>query len=294
MIATIFTNVDALGGWSAAEVALLFGLSGVSFGLGDLLISPVENASIHIKAGTFDQFLIRPVGTLWQLCAVEFALRRLGRTIQPLIVLVIALDLVDLERPWLAAIAVPVTIVAGAVIFGAVWVVTSSVAFWTVETQEFANAFTYGGGADDQLPDRRVRPVAASARDLRRARSPSSPTCRPRGCSDKPMPFDLPDAVAWSSPLVAVASALVARAVWGTAPSATTGARGADMQRIRAHRAARTSSKTFTVYEQAGRVRRRKREVRAVDGIDLRIERRRRWSATSARTAPGSRRPSRC
>ena len=84
MIAAIFTNVDVLGGWSAAEVALLFGLSGVSFGLGDLLISPVENASIRIKAGTFDQFLIRPVGVLWQLCAVEFAARRLGRTIQPL------------------------------------------------------------------------------------------------------------------------------------------------------------------------------------------------------------------
>ena len=100
VIATIFTNVDVLGGWTAPEVALLFGLSGVSFGLGDLLISPVENASIRIKAGTFDQFLIRPVGVLWQLCAVEFAARRLGRTIQPLIVLVIvARRMVDLERP---------------------------------------------------------------------------------------------------------------------------------------------------------------------------------------------------
>ena len=216
VIATIFTNVDVLGGWTAPEVALLFGLSGVSFGLGDLLISPVENASIRIKAGTFDQFLIRPVGVLWQLCAVEFAARRLGRTIQPLIVLVIALTMVDLERPWLAAIAVPVTIVAGTVIFGSLWVVTSSVAFWTVDTQEFANAFTYGGGLMTSYP------VDVFGQWLRRfvifviplawvAYLPAA------GMLDKPMPFDLPEAVAWSSPLVAVASALIARAVWGTA-----------------------------------------------------------------------------
>jgi ABC-2 type transport system ATP-binding protein len=31
-------------------------------------------------------------------------------------------------------------------------------------------------------------------------------------------------------------------------------------------------AKTFTVYERAGRVRRRKREVRAVDGIDLTVD----------------------
>ena len=40
---------------------------------------------------------------------------------------------------------VPVTLVSGTVIFGSVWVATSSISFWTVESQEVANAFTYGG-----------------------------------------------------------------------------------------------------------------------------------------------------
>ena len=75
------------------EVALLFGLSGVAFGLADLLISQVETASRHIKAGTFDLFLLRPLPTLLHLSATEFALRRLGRILQPLVVLVVALVL---------------------------------------------------------------------------------------------------------------------------------------------------------------------------------------------------------
>jgi ABC-2 type transport system permease protein len=216
VIATIFTKVDVLAGWTGPEVALLFGLSGVSFGLGDLLISPVENASDRIKAGTFDQFLIRPVGVLWQLCAVDFAARRLGRSIQPLIVLVISLGLVDLEHPWLAVVAVPVTVISGMVIFSSIWIITSSVAFWTVETQEFANAFTYGGSLMTSYP------VEAFGHWLQRIVVFVVPVAfvaylPAAGLLGKPMPLGLPTAAAWSAPLVAVLAALVARAVWGTA-----------------------------------------------------------------------------
>ena len=215
-IAAIFTKVDVLAGWSAPEVALLFGLSGVAFGLGDLFISPVETASVRIKAGTFDQFLIRPVGVLWQLCATEFAARRLGRTIQPLVVLVVV---ARPGRPRAAAgspRAVPVSIVAGTVIFGAIWVLTSSVAFWTVETQEFANAFTYGGGLMTSYP------IDVFGRWLRRfvifvvplALVAYLPAAGMLGQADAVRPAR---AVAWSSPLVALAIGPVARAVWGTA-----------------------------------------------------------------------------
>ena len=69
VIATIFSQVNELGGWSGAEVALLFGLAGVGFGLADLLVSQVELASRHIKEGTFDLFLLRPLPTLLHLSA---------------------------------------------------------------------------------------------------------------------------------------------------------------------------------------------------------------------------------
>ena len=45
VILSIFTKVDTLGGWSGLEVALLYGLSGVGFGMADTFVSAVENAS---------------------------------------------------------------------------------------------------------------------------------------------------------------------------------------------------------------------------------------------------------
>ena len=96
-IAAIFSNVDALAGWTVEQVALLYGFSGVAFGIADLFISPIDRAGFHIKAGTFDGFLIRPVGTIWQLAATEFGLRRLGRTFLPAAVLGVALATADID-----------------------------------------------------------------------------------------------------------------------------------------------------------------------------------------------------
>jgi len=215
-IAVIFTAVDDLVGWSGPEVAFLFGASGLSFGLCDLIISPVEHVGVHIKAGSFDTFLVRPVGALWQLLAHDFALRRIGRLLQPAIVLVVSLRLVEVDWGPAAALLVVLTVVCGAVIYGAVFVVTSSLAFWTVETQEIANAFTYGGNVTTSYP---IDVLGTWLRRITTFVVPlASITYLPAAwLFDHPLPSGLPRAAAWSGPLVAAAAALVARAVWALA-----------------------------------------------------------------------------
>jgi ABC-2 type transport system permease protein len=212
-IAVLFTNVDALAGWTITEVALLYGINGTAFGLGDVFVSPVELAAYHIRRGTFDVFLLRPAGTLLQLVGSEFALRRLGRLLQPVATLVIVLPLIDVTwRPaqiLLLATAVP----AGAVIYGAIWVLTSAIAFWTVETQEIASSFTYGGKTLANYP---IDVFGAWLRRIVVFMVPIAfvgylPAAALLG---KPMPFDLPPLLGWSSALVAAGLALVARGVW--------------------------------------------------------------------------------
>jgi len=216
-IAVIFAAVDELAGWSGPEVAFLYGMSGVAFGLGDLLISPVEWASRHIKAGTFDQFLIRPMGALWQLLAVEFAPRRLGRMVQPLVVMVVSLTLIDVGwGPAEVLLLLAVTVVSSTAIFGALWVITSSLAFWTVETQEIANSFTYGG---DFLTDYPIDVLAGWLRRLVIFVVPLASVCYLPAVRlfDKPMPDGIPRLAAWGGPFAALALTLAARAVWGLA-----------------------------------------------------------------------------
>jgi ABC-2 type transport system permease protein len=213
VVAAIFSQVNTLGGWSGIEVALLFGLSGIAFGVADLLISAVENASRHIKAGTFDLFLLRPLPPLVHLSASEFALRRVGRVIQPLVVLIGALFLAPIDWSPETAVLVPVTLVSGTVIFGSVWVATSSISFWTVDSQEVANAFTYGGSLATSYP---IDLLAQWLRRLLTFVLPLAfvayfPAAR---LLNKEQPLGVTNAIAWATPVVAFLAVLAARAVW--------------------------------------------------------------------------------
>lgn len=214
VIAAIFTQVDSLGGWSGMEVALMYGMAGLAFGLSDLVVSPVETASKHIKAGTFDLFLHRPAPALLQLCGTEFALRRLGKVAQAAIVFVIALVLAPIDWSAESIALLPVAIVSGAVIFSALWVGTTSIVFWTIDGQESANAFTYGGGVVAQYP---FNVFSGFLRRLVTYVLPFAfiaflPAARMLG---RDRAIGIPSAVAWAGPVVAAASALVARGVWG-------------------------------------------------------------------------------
>jgi ABC-2 type transport system permease protein len=106
-----------------------------------------------------------------------------------------------------------VTIVSGTLIFGSVWVVTSSISFWTVESQEVANAFTYGGSLATTYP---IDILGTWLRRILTFIVPLAfvaylPVARLVG---RDQPLGLPSGIAWATPVVAVGSVLVARGVW--------------------------------------------------------------------------------
>lgn len=216
VIAVLFGRVDALAGWSGIEVALLYGLAGVAFALADLLASPVEYVAGHIKAGTFDRLLLRPVSPLLQLWAGEFAFRRAGRLVQPAVVLGVALAGAGIDWTSVRVLLVPVTLASGSAIFAAIWVITSSVAFWTVETQEFASAFTYGGNHLTQYPLDVLGPW------LRRLATFVVPLAfvsyfPASYLLDKPEPLGLPQWCGLLCPVVAFGLVVIAWALWNSA-----------------------------------------------------------------------------
>lgn len=216
VILVLFQVVPQLGGWSVEQVAVLYGLTTLSFGLGDLFISQVETAARYIREGSFDRFLLRPMPTVLQLSAAEFALRRIGRSIPALATLIIALGAADVQWTLDRVVLVPVTVLSGTVIFGAVWVVTSSISFWTVGAQEVANTFTYGGSFAHQYPlhiyARWIRTVLGWIVPM--AFVAYVPAVH---LLDAENPLGLPVWLAVAPPFVAAVAALVARRVWAAA-----------------------------------------------------------------------------
>lgn len=217
VIAVLFGQVPQLAGWTLPEVAFLYGVSSVAFALADVFVSQVADAlPALIREGGFDRLLVRPVGTLVQISAEFFALRRLGKLLQSAAILWLAVAWLDREWQPGTVLLTLLAIAAGAVIFGAVFVLTSAIAFWTVESNEVANAFTYGGYHLTQYPlsilDGWLRRLVVYVLPL--GFVAYLPALLILG---KPAPPGLPRVLGYASPVVAAALALLARAAWATA-----------------------------------------------------------------------------
>ncbi|MFF4000184.1 ABC transporter permease [Streptomyces californicus] len=151
-ILLMFSHVDALGGYSLPEIALLYGLSATAFGLCDLLLGSMDRVGRRVRDGTMDTLLVRPVPVLAQVAADRFALRRVGRITQGLLVLGYALVTLDIARTPLKVLMLPMMVVSGAAIFGAVFVAGAAFQFVAQDASEVQNSFTYGGTTLLQYP----------------------------------------------------------------------------------------------------------------------------------------------
>src|SRR3954462_9123479 len=121
-ILVIFTNLDALGGFSLGEVAFLYGTTALCLGIADLLIGNVERLGRRIRMGTFDAMMVRPVPLFVQVCADEFALRRIGRITQGALVFGWSLSRLDVAwTPARGGMLVSL-LVCGTAIFAALFV----------------------------------------------------------------------------------------------------------------------------------------------------------------------------
>jgi len=108
-------------------------------------VGSVERIRAYVRTGLLDAVLVRPLHALPQLLAVDFSPKRIGRVLFSAGLLAAATRLAGVRwTPERAALLV-VTPFAGAVLFGAVFVASATVAFWWIDSGEFANALTYGG-----------------------------------------------------------------------------------------------------------------------------------------------------
>lgn len=213
-ILVIFSRFPTLLGWSLGEVALLFAMTSLSFGLSELIGAGIDNFPDMIRRGDFDRALLRPATTLTQIAGSDFRLRRLGRLTQGALLFIFAVRLLPRVHWTLAKlVALPLGVCSGAFMFIAALLLGATICFWTVETTELTNILTYGGRELLSYPLGVFHPL------LQRfflfvvplAFGTFVPTCYLLG---RALPFGVPANAAFIAPLVAAACLLVVTAAW--------------------------------------------------------------------------------
>ncbi|MDX3454483.1 ABC transporter permease [Streptomyces sp. ME02-8801-2C] len=213
-IMLMFSQIDRLGGYSLPEVAFLYGLSAVAFGIADLVVGSMDRLGRRVRDGTLDTLLVRPAPVLAQVAADRFAVRRIGRITQGLLVLGYALlTLDDVHWTTVKVLLMPVMVISGGAIFCAVFVGGGAFQFVARDASEVQNAFTYGGTTLLQYPP------GLFAQDLVRGVTFVLPLAFVNWLPalyvlGRPYPLDLPEWVAFLPPLVAAGCCALAGLAW--------------------------------------------------------------------------------
>ncbi len=144
----VFQRFPSIGGWKLEEVAFLYGMVEVSFGVMDMVFAGFDPPAFaqYIRKGTLDQFLLRPSSLLIQVFGSDFTLRRIGRIALAVGILVYAFNNNQIVWNLEKLLYFPFVILGMILFFGGMFMIGATITFWTVESTEAMNIFTYGGG----------------------------------------------------------------------------------------------------------------------------------------------------
>ncbi|WP_449495108.1 ABC transporter permease [Brachybacterium huguangmaarense] len=221
----ILAQVGVLGGMDLPQVAVVYGLGSLAFGLADLVLGEIDGLSTYIRSGRLETLLVRPVPMLLQISSLDMSLRRLGRIGVGLAMYVVALGLAGFDPTAAHLLLAVIAPLAGAAIFTALLTLAGALQFWLVDGREFANAFTYGGnyvsttpGAVFTLPMRAFFTFVIPATLV--AYAPAL------ALLDLPGPALIPTAAGWLGAPAAVLAWVLAALAWRAGIRHYTGAGG--------------------------------------------------------------------
>jgi ABC-2 type transport system permease protein len=209
----MFSTVDSLGGFGLTEIAFLYGATGLGLAVADMFVGRIERLGQLIRMGKLDTMMVRPIPLLAQVCADEFALRRIARVVQTGLIFTIGSWTVDWS-PAKAGLGTAM-VLSGSVIFFAIFIAFACLQFWTSDASEVANAFTYGGNTVMQYP------LTIFPREVVTGLTFLVPLAFVNWYPalyilDRPDPFGFPAWLQFASPIVAALLGTLALLAWRT------------------------------------------------------------------------------
>ena len=151
-LAFIFERIDAVDGFTNGQVFLCFAVVVSAFSVGELFGGGLAAFSRILGDGSFDRALVRPRPVLLQILVPNFDFTRLGLLVQAAVVLCWAVPASGVAWTVPKALALVLMIVCGAVVFFAMFLLKAACTFFTTESVQFLDIFTYGARQFGRYP----------------------------------------------------------------------------------------------------------------------------------------------
>jgi ABC-2 type transport system permease protein len=151
-IIVLFSRFGSLQGWRLEEVAMFYSLINMGFALSEAFGRGFDKFSLQVINAEFDRTLLRPRSTGLQVLAHDFQLMRVGRLLQGAAILIWAS--VNIGVAWNPAkvMLLFISVIGNIEVFTGLLVMQAAMCFWSTQSLEVMNSFTYGGVEAVQWP----------------------------------------------------------------------------------------------------------------------------------------------
>lgn len=140
----LFLRFDSVGGYRFEVIMLTFGVVVVAFYFSDMMLRGFDEFSNLVRTGQLDIFLLRPRNIVLQILGSKIEINKLGRVVFGLAVLIIACIIAPVQWTLLKVLVLLEMLMAGVIMFFGIYLLTSAITIFTIQTPEAVNVLTYG------------------------------------------------------------------------------------------------------------------------------------------------------
>lgn len=151
-VVALFDRFGSIYGWQLEEIAIFYGTINISFALAESFGRGYDLFSNLVVSGEFDRYLLRPRSFFLQILGMDLQLMRVGRLLQGLFVLIWGIYALELNLLPFKGLILLLTIFGCMFMFIGLFIIQATVSFWSIQSLEVMNAFTYGGVQMGQYP----------------------------------------------------------------------------------------------------------------------------------------------
>lgn len=141
----LFERFGSIKGFTFEEAGLFYGIVHIAFSIAEGWTRGFDIFPNLVRTGDFDRVLLRPRTTILQVLGHNIQMMRIGRFGQGLIVLIWSISKLNIKWTLGKILLLLGSIIGGNLLFSGLIVLQATLSFWSVQSLEIINSFTYGG-----------------------------------------------------------------------------------------------------------------------------------------------------
>jgi len=139
----VFGRFGNVGEWTVERVMLIYSIALTSFGLAETFCRGFDYFPGKIlRTGNFDRLLLRPKSLFTQVSASFFHIHRIARPVAGLVIMFWSFNRLGVEFSAVNVTMLVLALVGGLLMYSGVFVVSSGIAFFTIQALDWIYIFT--------------------------------------------------------------------------------------------------------------------------------------------------------